>query len=157
MNTPTAILSLALVIFGGGGTIAEDAKNKDENQVKKVIHEFEDGLNKKELSRIEAVVDADIVVFENGHRNNGWIDFRDNHLVPEMKESGLEVKSGLVKLTVSKDIAWAYTSAHFILSGAQGATRQAELWSVYVLEKRKGQWKIVLLDWSMRVQKAEVK
>ena len=28
----------------------------------------------------------DVVVLENGRRNDGWADFRDNHLIPEFKE-----------------------------------------------------------------------
>ena len=30
---------------------------------------------------IQALVSADVVVLENGHRNDGWTDFRDNHLI----------------------------------------------------------------------------
>ncbi|HUQ49146.1 MAG TPA: nuclear transport factor 2 family protein [Terriglobales bacterium] len=118
--------------------------------VRRVIHQFEEGLSKRDLSKIEPLMAADLVALENGHRNDGWTDFRDHHLVPEMKEPAPESKTELVKIKVSKEIAWAYTKTDMQMAGKDGDKVNLLLWSTYILEKRGKEWKIVLLDWSMR-------
>lgn len=115
------------------------------------MQQFEKGLNDRDLKKIEAVVAEDLVAFENGHRNDGWAEFRDHHLVPEMKEPAPPSKSEFVKAKASDEIAWAYTKTDMKLTKKSGEQVDARLWSVYVLEKRKGEWKIVLLDWSFYV------
>jgi ketosteroid isomerase-like protein len=93
-----------------------------------------------------------LVVFENGHRNDGWKDFRDNHLLPEMKEPAPPSRSEIIRIAATQDMGWGYTKTEMTLTRRTGEKAEATLWSVYVLEKRNGSWKIVLLDWSMRVQ-----
>ena len=83
-------------------------------------------------------------MFENGHRNDGWQDFRDNHLVPEMKEPKHPAKGTLVRLRATPEMAWGYMRPR---------TVSHVLWSVYVLELRGQGWKIVSLDWSIAKQR----
>ena len=141
---------LALVVFSG--ILAADDRS-DEAEVKRVVQQFEEGLNKRDLSKIEPLVEPDLVALENGHRNDGWADFRDNHLVPEMKEPAPPSKSELVKVKATPQMGWAYTKTEMTLTRKTGDKANALLWSVYVLEKREGHWRIVLLDWSLRVQR----
>ena len=49
------------------------------------------------------------MVLENGHRNDGWADFRDNHLIPEFKEPAVPSKWEFVKVVTSSEMAWGYT------------------------------------------------
>jgi ketosteroid isomerase-like protein len=111
-----------------------------------VVTAFEAAVEKRDLEAIEAVVDPAIVVFENGHRNDGWVDFRDNHLKPELAEPAPPMQRELVKVSATEEMAWAYSRATF--TSARG--RSYELWSVYVVAKKNHAWKIVMLDWSMR-------
>ena len=39
------------------------------------------------LRQSKLLVSPDVVVLENGRRNDGWADFRDNHLIPEDRKS----------------------------------------------------------------------
>ena len=113
------------------------------------IATFERGLHERKLALIESVVAEDLVVFENGERNDGWKDFRDNHLVPEMQEPApAGATTELVRIKATADMAWAYSKTTFE-STRRGQKRAVTLWSAYVLERRGGQWKIVLLDWSI--------
>ena len=77
--------------------------------------------------------------------------FRDNHLVPEMKEPATPMKTELKKVRVAEKMAWAYTHSEFPIKTKAGVEVTATLWSVYVLEKQSGTWKVVLLDWSIHV------
>src|SRR5438552_6944520 len=65
--------------------------DSDETQVRKLINEFEAALAQKDIAKIESFVSMQIVVFENGYRNDGWQDFRDNHLIPEFKHAVSQV------------------------------------------------------------------
>lgn len=85
-----------------------------------------------------------VTVFEQGHANYGWADYRDNHLAPEMKElkntkytlSDIKVKMAgatsawaTFKYAISADIGTRHVDG-----GGLGTA---------VLEKRGEQWKIV--------------
>jgi len=108
----------------------------------------------RNVPAVAEVVADDSVVFENGHRNDGWKDFRDNHLVPEMKEAAPPMKSQLVKVVATPAMAWAYTRTDMFADPKRAQKASHLLWSVYVLEKREGAWKITMLDWSIAKLKA---
>ena len=110
-----------------------------------LIRRFHEALQQRDLKTIESLVANDLVVFENGERNDGWADFRDHHLIPEMKEPAPETKWELVKVKTASDQAWGYT--HETFTSRRG--RELVVWSIVVLEKRGTDWKIVMLDWSV--------
>jgi ketosteroid isomerase-like protein len=140
-----------LVILALALGLAAFQTQSPEDDVLSVIQRFEQGLAARDLSKIEPLMAANMVAFENGHRNDGWQDFRDNHLVPEMKEPAPPMKSELVLISVTPGMAWGYTKTTMTLTRKNGEKVGATLWSVYVLEKREGNWKIAMLDWSFKV------
>lgn len=117
-------------------------------QVRTVIAAFEASLEAKDVTKIEGLVSADIVVFENGYRNNGWLDFRDHHLIPEFKHSTGHYTSSIVKIDVSGDMAWAYSRMD--RAQIQNNPDQPDVWTTYVLRRESAGWKIVLLNWSVK-------
>lgn len=114
-------------------------------EVEDVVRRFHHALQERDVKGVEALVAEDLVVFENGERNNGWTDFRDNHLVPELQEPAPQTTWELVKAKADGSQAWAYT--HETFTSARGT--RLVLWTVLILERRGPGWKIVLLDWSM--------
>lgn len=120
-----------------------------DSAVKTTVEAFEEAVNSRDLHQIENLVSSDIVVFENGHRNDGWRDFRDNHLLLEFKEPAPKSTGGIVKIVTSGEMAWAYTESTLEFNDANKTSR-AQLWTVYVLQRDREKWKIHLLDWSMR-------
>lgn len=127
------------------------AMQPSEAEARATIESFQKALNDRDLLAIAKVVAPDIVVFENGHRNEGWPDFRDNHLKPEFKEPATPSPYEILKLVVGPAIAWAYTHQIISATDKQGQTKDVVVWSVYVLEAREGKWEIAALDWSVRV------
>ena len=117
-------------------------------EVRSAVAAFEAALEAKDLAKIEKLVSTGIVVFENGYRNDGWQDFRDHHLIPEFKHSTGAFTSSIIKIDVSGDMAWAYSRmdrAH-----VPNNPEQPDVWSVYVLRRESGAWKIAVLNWSVR-------
>ena len=102
------------------------------------------------LRQSKLLVSPDVVVLENGRRNDGWADFRDNHLIPEFKEptvpsnweyreSGGQFRIGLglyqtVIKAIGKNTQICYLSGLVRVRPSQG----------------RAAWKLVLLDWSIR-------
>ena len=120
----------------------------DQTEVRSVITEFEKALQTRSIEKIETLVSADITVFENGYRNDGWADFRDRHLVPQFKASPTQYKSEIVKIDVSPAMAWAYSrmSRAIIHDG----DKRPDVWAIYILKKEANKWRIVELSWSVR-------
>lgn len=87
--------------------------------------------------------DESVTVFESGHANYGWNDYRNTHLAPELKEfKNTKYAFSDMKVKVDGKTAWAtfkYTLA------AEMGTRKVESGGLgtAVLEKRDGKWRIV--------------
>ena len=140
-------LVLPLVLCCVGFT-AFAQTDSDETQVRKLINEFESALERKDIGKIEGFVSPQIVVFENGYRNDGWRDFRDNHLIPEFKHPNSQYSTTLIKVDVSPSMAWGYSSMKRAQLPKKDA--QPDVWTTYILRKEDGKWKIVALNWSVR-------
>jgi len=123
-----------------------------EDEVRSVIQRFEQGVAARDVAQIEPLVASDLVVLENGGRNDGWADFRDNHLVPEFEEPAPPSKTEIVKIVATPQMGWGYTRTDMTVTRRNGQKAEAVLWAVYVVEKRAQGWKLVLLDWSFKVQ-----
>lgn len=126
------------------------AANGAEAEVRDVIQKFHQALDRHDVAAIEPLVSPEIVVLENGHRNEGWVDFRDNHLVPEFKEPAAPSKWEFIKVVASPQMAWGYTKQTIEATGKDGKQTKYLVWSTYVLAKTGPAWKVVLLDWSIR-------
>ena len=126
------------------------AADPGDAEVKDVIQRFQQALDRHDIAAIESLVSPDVVVIENGHRNDGWPDFRDNHLIPEFKEPSAPSKWEFVKVVTSSEMAWGYTKQTIHAMGKAGKQEGYLVWSAYVLQKAGPSWKVVLLDWSVR-------
>lgn len=120
----------------------------EQREVRNVISDFENALQTRSIEKIESLVSADVAVFENGYRNDGWVDFRDRHLVPQFKTSPTQYRSEIVKIDVGPSMAWGYSrmSRAIIHVG----DKRPDLWAIYILKKEANKWRIVELSWSVR-------
>lgn len=85
----------------------------------------------------------DVTVFESGHANYGWNDYRNTHLAPELKEfKNTKYSFSDMKVKVDGKTAWAIFK--YSLAAEMG-TRKIESGGLgtAVLEKREGKWRIV--------------
>src|SRR5258708_12475178 len=52
--------------------------------------------------------DESLTIFESGHANYGWADYRDHHLVPEMGEmKNTKFEFSDITIHLSGNTAWA--------------------------------------------------
>jgi ketosteroid isomerase-like protein len=87
--------------------------------------------------------DESVTVFESGHANYGWNDYRNTHLAPELKEFK-NTKYAFSDLKVKVDGKTAWATFKYTLSADLGARHiDSGGLATAVLEKREGKWRIV--------------
>lgn len=91
--------------------------------------------------------DESVTVFESGHANYGWADYRDHHLVPEMGEmKNTKYAFSDLKIHLAGNTAWAtlkYTISADVMDNGKPRHVDGGGLGTAVLEKRDGQWRIV--------------
>ena len=102
-------------------------------------------IEKGDLAALDKIWanDESVTVFESGHANYGWTDYRNSHLAPELKEFK-NTKYAFSDLKVKVDGKTAWATFKYALSADIG-TRHINSGGLgtAVLEKRGGDWRIV--------------
>src|SRR4028118_1466834 len=108
-----------LVIFANPGLIVlgsilmavtSSAQSNDEKAVREVLTLNTTAFAKNDLAALDKIWanEEAVTVFENGHANYGWADYRNNHLAPEMKEfQNTKYSPSDMKVKIDNRTAWA--------------------------------------------------
>ncbi len=149
-GAPLAILAIAVttvVTIGYRQTAFGQSSN--EAAVRDALLKSASSFEKNDLAAATQVWanDDSLTVFESGHANYGWVDYRDNHLGPEMREmKNTKYAFSDIKIHLAGKTAWATfkyaISADVTDNGKQRHVDGAGLGTA-VLEQRDGQWRIV--------------
>ena len=142
-NQITTIVALAALLALVG--LPATAQDNNEKAVRDVLIQSATAFEKNDMAAMEKLWlnDESVTVFESGHANYGWADYRDHHLGPEMKEmKNTKYTLSDMKVKVSGNTAWA--TFKYAISADIG-TRHVEAAGLgtAVLEKRDGNWRIV--------------
>ncbi len=87
--------------------------------------------------------DDAVVVFENGHANYGWSDYKNNHLGPEMAEmKNASFKMADIRVKTERTLAYA-TFKYTIAADLKDRHIEGSGLGTAVLEKREKDWVIV--------------
>ena len=100
--------------------------------------------------------DESLTVFESGHANYGWADYRDHHLVPEMGEMK-NTKYGFtdIKTHLAGKTAWAtfkYTISADIPDNGKMRHVDGSGLGTAVLEERNGRWRERICGCDLRLR-----
>ncbi|HYS52200.1 MAG TPA: nuclear transport factor 2 family protein [Thermoanaerobaculia bacterium] len=129
--------SLAAPVPKRTGNDAEDVKNA----LLQNARGFETGV----FDLVDSVWShgADVMVFEGGHANYGWDDYRDHHRKPEMAEmKNVEYRLDDIHEHIAGTTAWA-TFSYTIAADIKERHVEGQGLGTAVLEKRSDGWKIV--------------
>jgi ketosteroid isomerase-like protein len=124
---------------------AASAQQDAEKAVRETLQKSALGFETNDMALVSKAWadDESVTVFESGHANYGWTDYRDHHLGPEMKEmKNTKYTLSDIKIKVSGNTAWA--TFKYAISADIG-TRHVDGAGLgtAVLEKRGQDWKIV--------------
>jgi ketosteroid isomerase-like protein len=99
----------------------------------------------KDLDKIAVFYHPDVTIYEGGGINNGWADYRDRHLGPELKEfEGLEFGHSDRKVAVASDGRSAYVTSRYFIKAKRGERLldSVGLETLVLTKQPDGAWKI---------------
>jgi uncharacterized protein (TIGR02246 family) len=135
----------ALVMFLAGALAsAAPAESPTDRAVKAFVEAYDGAFNAKDLGRLAEFYHPDVTIFEGGHVNTGWLDYRDNHLGPELKEmADLRFSHvDVVPHVLSGDAAYV-TAEYRLKATISGKVVEAEgLETLLLLKAADGSWRI---------------
>lgn len=121
------------------------AQSDDEAAVRDVLTKNAAAFERGDMNMLNKLWanDESVTVFESGHANYGWADYRDNHLKPEMDEMK-NTKYAIIdiKPRIAGNTAWA-TFKYTISAQLKERHVEGSGLGTAVLEKRDGRWQIV--------------
>jgi len=145
------LLMAALAVVIGAGAIAfslnetVSAQTDEVKAVTDVMTREALAIEQGDLAALDKIWanSDDVTVFESGHANYGWTDYRNTHLAPELKEFK-NTKYSFSDMQVKVDGKTAWATFKYSLAAEMG-TRKVESGGLgtAVLEKREGKWRIV--------------
>ncbi len=132
-------------------SMAAWAASSEEEAVRKVLDAYRAAMEHRSVSELAAVVSEDLLVLEGVHKNDGWADYRDNHIGPEMAEwkEFRTAGSRLSKLEVGSDLAYAVQEATFTIVDGKGPVVLLGAETIVLGKEPKG-WKIRHLHLSVK-------
>ncbi|HRH42625.1 MAG TPA: nuclear transport factor 2 family protein [Pyrinomonadaceae bacterium] len=141
------VLTLAVlaIVIGFNFYDGVSAQSNEVKDVTDVLTREAQAVEKGDLAALDRLWanSEDVTVFESGHANYGWTDYRNNHLAPELKEfKNTKYSFSDLKVKVDGKTAWA-TFKYSLSAEIEGRNIQSSGLATAVLEKRGGRWQIV--------------
>lgn len=106
---------------------------------------YDAAFNAKDLEKLATFYHPDVTIYEGGGINNGWIDYRDRHLGPELKAfENLQFGHSNTKVTVLPGGQSAYATSEYAIKAKMGE-RQLDsggLETLVLVKGADGSWQI---------------
>ena len=135
-----------LAMFAGAGTAPTTTAAQDEStSVAQWLSTYDAAFNAKDLEKLATFYHPDVTIYEGAGINNGWADYRDRHLGPELKAyQNLHFAQSDITVTVHAGGQSAYARARYTLTAKMGDRDiDSEGLATYVLLKGSdGTWQI---------------
>ena len=108
------------------------------------LQAFERAFVAKDLDKLASFYHPQVTIFEGGGVNNGWIDYRDRHIGPELKafeNLQFEHRNIVVHVLTGGTVAYV-TSEYALKARANGRDVDSGGLETLVLVNNGGSWKI---------------
>jgi len=117
----------------------------DAAAIERWLAEYDVAFNAKDLDKLATFYHADVTIYEGGGVDNGWIDYRDRHLGPELKSfQNLQFGHSNTKVTVLPGGRSAYATSEYSIKAKMG-DRDLDsrgLETLVLIKAEDGAWKI---------------
>jgi len=124
---------------------AAGAQSSDVATIEAWLKGYDIAFNAKDLDKLVTFYHPDVTIYEGGGINNGWIDYRDRHLGPELKSfENLQFGHGNTKVIVLPGGQSAYATSEYSIKAKMG-DRQLDsggLETLVLVKSSDGTWKI---------------
>jgi ketosteroid isomerase-like protein len=127
------------------GTGSPQAASSDSSRIESWLTEYDAAFNAKDLDKLATFYHPDVTIYEGGGINNGWVDYRDRHLGPELKAfENLQFEHSNTKVTVLLGGQSAYATSEYSIKAKVGERDidSRGLETLVLLKDAAGNWKI---------------
>ena len=138
-RTLTGITATVVIL---AGLVSVAAQSRDA-EVTAFFKTYDEAFNARDLQKLATMYHPDVTIFEGSGINRGWVDYRDNHLGPELKSfQDLQWAHSNIVVHMLGDSA-AYVTADYTIKYKTG-DRVVDSGGIatHVLVKEQGAWKI---------------
>lgn len=138
---PAAVTKLAAAAAVVGTTQPEGSETA---AIQTWMKGYDAAFNAKDLEELATFYHPDVTVYEGGGINDGWADYRDRHLGPELKAfENLQFGHRDITVSILPGGQSAYVRSEYFLKAKMG-TREIDSsgLATYVLIKGADGWKI---------------
>jgi len=141
----SVLLSAGILLAASPADSSEPAAKAASGEafVLAAVSAYRSAIAEGSLDKLAAVVEPELTVLEGMHLNQGWADYRDNHIGPEMKEwkSFRVADPSVVTVSVEGDWAYAVSRATYTIVLPE-KTVVLEAAETFVLRRRDGSWRV---------------
>ena len=130
---------VALLVMSAPGLFAQSAHS----DIIAFFKAYDAAFNARDIEKLATLYHPDVTIFEGSGINRGWVDYRDNHLGPELKSfENLQWAHSNIVVHVHEESA-AYVTADYAIKYKSG-DRAVDSGGIatHVLVKEQGTWKI---------------
>ena len=152
MKSFQPIARIALIVGASTAGWQSVAAQTDAERVQKVVEALASLSEAKDLGGLDTLYAPDgwVHVIEGAGVNHGWVDYRDNHLGPELRDfSNFKYRYFAIEPQVRGTVAWTPFRYELSADTPHGHV-EAEGRGTAVLEKRGNRWLVVQLHTSGR-------
>lgn len=113
---PASVTKLAALNAGG-----QPGAGTDVASVEAWLKGYDAAFNAKDLDKLAAFYHPDVTIYEGGGSNNGWVDYRDRHLGPELKAfENLQFGHSNTRVTMLPGGQAAYVTSEYAIKAKMG-------------------------------------
>lgn len=141
MKTKIAGL-LGVAALAVAGAVAF-AASPEETAIRKVLADYQAAMKARSVVKLAAVVTDDLLILEGTHKNDGWADYRDKHIGPEMAEwKEFKIANPVIsRLEIAGALAYIVQEATYTIVAAEETVVMLGA-ETFVLGKTGKDWKI---------------
>lgn len=137
----TAVLLAVLL----SSTLAAAQPSRDEAAIASWLAAYDHAFNAKDLDKLAEFYHPDVTIYEGGGINRGWVDYRDHHLGPELKQfENLQFAHANVEAHLMDGGKGAYVTSEYSLKAKIGerTVDGGGLETLVLVRDGAGPWKI---------------
>ncbi|HYN09774.1 MAG TPA: SgcJ/EcaC family oxidoreductase [Vicinamibacterales bacterium] len=131
---------VGLLVMASTGLFAQSV----ESDVAAFFKAYDAAFNARDLDKLATMYHPDVTIFEGSGINRGWVDYRDNHLGPELKSfQNLQWAHSNIVVHMLGDSS-AYVTADYSIKYQVGERPPVDSGGIatHVLVKEQGKWRI---------------
>ena len=126
-----------------------EAQQTAESKLLILLSKYRSAMEAKSTDRLAELVAPELSVLEGSHKNTGWLDYRDQHIGPEMKEwKNFRITDPRIsEVNVSGDLGFAVQQATYTIV-TEKETLVLDGAETLIARMSDGDWKLLHIHFS---------